>query len=143
VTALPPAPHYPGRNPRPDPALFAPALSGLEGLTPTELAASPAFAGGLAAFRAGFYWEAHEFWEAVWSALPQASAERELLRGLIQLANAGLKRRMGREGAVARILPLAEAALREARRRGGESLMGLDAATLLALWAQIQEETAV
>ncbi|WP_068304772.1 DUF309 domain-containing protein [Pararhodobacter sp. CCB-MM2] len=143
MTALPPAPHYPGRNPRPDPSLFAPALSGLEGLTPTELAASPAFAGGLAAFRAGFYWEAHEFWEAVWSALPQASAERELLRGLIQLANAGLKRRMGREGAVARILPLAEAALREARRRGGESLMGIDAAVLLALQVRIQDETAV
>lgn len=143
MTALPPAPHYPGRNPRPDPVFFAPALSGLDGLTPAELAASPAFAGGLAAFRAGYYWEAHEFWEGVWSALPQASAERELLRGLIQLANAGLKRRMGREAAVARILPLAEAALREARRRGGESLMGLDAAALLALQARIQDEIAV
>ena len=143
MIALPPAPHYPGRNPRPDPAFFAPALSGLEGLSPVELAASPAFAGGLAAFRAGYYWEAHEFWEAVWSALPQASAERELMRGLIQLANAGLKRRMGREGAVARILPLAEAALREAHRRGGESLMGLDAAMLSALQSRIQEETAV
>jgi len=143
VTPLPPAPHLPGRNPRPDPALFAPALSGLEGLTAQELAASPAFAGGLAAFRAGFYWEAHEFWEGVWSALPQASAERELMRGLIQLANAGLKRRMGREAAAVRILPLSEAALREGFRRGGESVMGLDQRQVAELRARVEAENAL
>ena len=49
--------------------------------------------------------------------LPPASAERHLLQGLIQLANGGLKARMGRENAARRI-----AALRSrnsTRRRAG------------------------
>ena len=143
MTPLPPAPHLPGRNPRPDPAIFADALTGLEALSPEALAVSPAFQGGLSAFRAGYYWEAHEFWEGIWSALPQASAERELMRGLIQLANAGLKRRMGREAAALRILPLAKAALREGFRRGGESVMGLDRRQVAGLEARIQAEIAL
>ena len=65
------------------------------------------------------------------------------MRGLIQLANAGLKRRMGREAAAVRILPLAEAALREGFRRGGESVMGLDRRQVAGLEARIQAEIAL
>ena len=57
--------------------------------------------------------------------LPPASAERHLLQGLIQLANGGLKARMGRENAARRIAALADTALREAFLQGQEGLMGL------------------
>ena len=39
----------------------------------------------------------------VWAALPQNSVERRLVQALIQIANAGLKARMGRTKAVARL----------------------------------------
>ena len=47
------------------------------------------------------------------------------MRGLIQLANGGLKARMGRENAARRIAALADTALREAFLQGQEGLMGL------------------
>jgi len=46
--------------------------------------------------RAGFYWEAHEVWEAAWLVTRANSPERLLLQTLIQNANAQLKRKMGR-----------------------------------------------
>ena len=94
---------------------------------------------GFAAFDARHYWEAHEFWEPVWMAQLQASAGRSLMRGLIQLANAGLKRRMGREAAARRILPLAEAALREAPA----GALGVGPKRIAAMREQVFRETAL
>jgi len=45
---------------------------------------------------AGYYWEAHEVWEAVWLLTRANSPERVLLQALIQSANAQLKRQMRR-----------------------------------------------
>src|SRR4051795_7805136 len=59
---------------------------------------------GARLFVEGFFWEAHEVWEAVWKASSQNGVERLLLRGLIQLANAALKLRMGRGQAALRLL---------------------------------------
>ncbi len=124
--ALPQAPYTPGRGERPAESWFEPIKEALpENASIKELAASAAFAAGLEAFRRGYYWEAHEFWEAVWMRLPPASAERRLLQGLIQLANGALKRRMDLAGAAARIFERAEAALTEAFRGGRAALMGL------------------
>lgn len=53
--------------------------------------------------RAGFYWEAHEVWEAVWQVTRANSPERVLLQALIQGANAQLKRKMGRLGAAGKL----------------------------------------
>lgn len=129
MIALPPVPHFPGRTPRPDPALFAPLQTDPEA----------AFQAGLATFSARYYWEAHECWEPAWMAQPPASAGRHLLRGLIQLANAGLKRRMGRDAAAARILALAEGHLREVR--GAPLGMGPEAVS--ALRARVLAEIAL
>jgi uncharacterized protein len=52
----------------------------------------------------GFFWEAHEVWEAVWKACLPNSRERLFLQALIQLANAALKIRMGRQTAALRLL---------------------------------------
>ncbi len=134
---LPEVPHLPGRTPRPPESLFAPLKQGLTpALPPGALAASPAFRAGLHAFIRRYYWEAHEFWEAVWACLPPAGAERLFLRGLIQLANAGLKARMGRPAAAVKILALADAALAEAGQRHAGILMGLTRERLVALRQQ-------
>jgi len=53
--------------------------------------------------QAGYHWEAHEVWEAVWLATPANSPERLLLQALIQNANARLKSGMQRENAAARL----------------------------------------
>lgn len=126
---LPPEPHFPGRTPRPDPALFAPFRDD----------PAAALRAGLTAFAARYYWEAHECWEGVWMAQLPASAARHLMRGLIQLANAGLKRRMGREAAALRILALADASLREVQG----APLGLDAAAVQRLRGQVLAETAL
>lgn len=125
---LPPEPHLPGMTPRPPEGYFDPVMRGLSAdMTPDQLAAHPAFDGGLQAMNRGYYWEAHELLEAVWMRLPPACAERYLVGGLIQIANAGLKLRMGRETAARRIMALADARLHEAFLHGQTSLMGLTA----------------
>jgi len=120
--ALPGPPHLPGRTPRPPEVAFAPLKEALgEHVAPSEIKDCAAFRCAQRLFLNRYYWEAHELFEAVWIRLPPASAERHLLRGLIQLANAGLKHRLGRPAAARRILTLADAALAEAahRRAGG------------------------
>jgi hypothetical protein len=140
---LPPEPHMPGLTARPDDALFAPLKSGLGSHLDVEaLAASAAFLGGREAFERGYFWEAHELWEAVWTCLPPASAERNLLRGLIQLANARLKLRMARPRAVERIAALADSALQEAFRGRTELLMGLSRVEVEALGERLREDLA-
>lgn len=139
---LPPAPHLPGRTPRPPEQLFEPLKVGLSSkLSPAVLASSAAFQGGIKAFRTGYYWEAHELWEAVWMCLPPASPERHLLQGLIQLANAGLKHRMGRLKAARRIIDLADIALAEAAQRSGLSGMKVTIGLLKSMRAQVIAES--
>ncbi len=72
-------------------------------MSATELAACDAWTCGWAFLDAGFYWEAHEVWEAVWLALPPNSAERQFTQAVIQLANAFLKEKMDRPQAVRRL----------------------------------------
>ena len=139
---LPPRPYLPGQTERPDEAIFEPLKEGLApGIPPDELARSAAFLGGKQAFAQGYFWEAHELWEAVWMVLPPASAERHLLQGLIQLANGGLKARMGRDNAARRIAALADTALREAFLQGQERLMGLDRAEVEEMRNQARAHT--
>lgn len=94
-------------------------------MTPAQLANCVTFSAGFEAFDAGYFWEAHEIWEPVWMALPPASRERHLLQGVIQLANAALKRAMGKTSACKRILDLADRALTEAYMGDSALIMGL------------------
>ncbi len=57
---------------------------------------------GVELFNAGYFWEAHESWEAVWHALGRQGAEADFLKGLIKLAAAGVKAGEGRPAGVAR-----------------------------------------
>jgi predicted metal-dependent hydrolase len=74
---------------------------------------------GLTLHDGGFFWEAHEIWEAVWKAAPMNGRDRLALRALIQIANAGLKRRIERPRAAARLIDEAKALLGELIARGG------------------------
>jgi predicted metal-dependent hydrolase len=71
-----------------------------------------------------FFWEAHEVWEAVWLACPPNGRERAFLRALIQIANAGLKLRMGRPKAAMRLLQEVETML--TNLDGKREWMGVD-----------------
>lgn len=116
-------PYLPGHTQRPSDDTFAPLIAALSSdLAPDELAASHAFQEAQEAFRQRYYWEAHELLEAVWMCLPPASAEKLFLKGLIQLANAGLKGRMGQDNAVRRIKSLAKGALSEAFHRASKPM---------------------
>jgi len=89
------------------------------------LVRSKAWCCGLEWLSKSFFWEAHEVFEPVWMSLPQKSPERQLVQALIQLANAGLKAKMGRPKATTRLLNMAEEHLSACRAGGAEVLMGL------------------
>ena len=91
--AMPAHRHVPGSGSEPDKAVLKAATTNRE----------DAFAYGADLFNHGFFWEAHEVWEAVWMAASPNSARREALRTLIQMANACLKLAMGKHNAFERL----------------------------------------
>lgn len=110
--------YTPGETPEPDDD----TLSRAKALVPARFDAfvpfdHPALRYGFALNDAGFFWEAHEILEAVWQAAPKGGRDRILLRACIQIANAGLKNRLGRERAVERLLSDARIELAELTAR--------------------------
>jgi predicted metal-dependent hydrolase len=69
----------------------------------------------------GFLWEAHEQWEGIWKASPDPS-QRDFLQGLVQVAAAVLKLRLGNARGAAK---LARRAREHLTRVPGERFMGL------------------
>lgn len=55
-------------------------------------------------WNAGYYWEAHEQWEALWHAAGRKGPAADLFKSLIKLAAAGVKVREGRPEGVSRHL---------------------------------------
>ena len=92
-TALPTHAYLPGRTARPpEPE------GGHADHSHADPIGSPAFLRdfrfGIDLFNHGFYWEAHEAWEAQWLPLTPGDETREQLQGLIQAAAALLKLRL-------------------------------------------------
>ncbi|WP_245266715.1 DUF309 domain-containing protein [Mesorhizobium sp. LNHC252B00] len=77
---------------------------------------SDVFRWGIDLFNHGYYWEAHEAWEALWHAAKQSAQHRLFFKGLILLAAAGVKIREGKRGAVARHAGRAAALFRQIAR---------------------------
>ncbi len=94
---------------------------------------------GLDLFNAGFYWEAHEAWEAVWISVGRSGLIADFLKGLIKLAAAGVKAREGNANGVERHAARAAQLFGESCA-GEESLLGLQLATLLAFSRQLGGE---
>ncbi len=53
-------------------------------------------------FNYGYYWEAHEAWEAIWHAFGRRGTEATFVKALIKLAAAGVKAREGNATGVQR-----------------------------------------
>lgn len=103
--AFPPYPYVPGQTPHPtrDPAGHS------YGVEETPAAPDPgrwrdsgAYLYGIDLFNHGYYWEAHEAWEALWHACGRTGRTAAFLQGLIALAAAGFKAREGIEAGVRR-----------------------------------------
>ena len=60
-------------------------------ITTHDWHSSASYLRGFRLFNAGYYWEAHEAWEALWHAEGRLGPTADLLRGLIRLAAAGVK----------------------------------------------------
>lgn len=92
---------------------------------------------GLDLFNHGYYWEAHEAWEALWRDA-QEPAPKALLQGLIRLAAAGIKLRQGLADNVRSHAQAAQALFAHAQQHAaGPRLCGLDLSTLQALAQQV------
>jgi len=62
--------------------------------TPVEIDAwqqSETYLYGIDLFNYGYYWEAHESWEALWHATGRKGSKGDFFKGLIKLAAAGVK----------------------------------------------------
>lgn len=125
--AMPACRHIPGSGSSPDMGVLEVAKAGAD-----------AFAYGADLFNRGFFWEAHEVWEAVWMAAAPNSARRQALRALIQMTNACLKLAMGRRNAFARL------AVEVAHIAPGEGLAreGLDMAALASAFQRFAAQVA-
>src|SRR5262245_30977083 len=115
---LPPYSYVPGLNPHPtsDPrghsfGLHEPPA---EPLTESSFRANATYLYAIDLFNHGFYWEAHEAWEALWHAAGRHGSTADFLKGLIKLAAAGVKAREGRAAGV-----------RQHAQRGAELLRGI------------------
>ena len=84
---LPPYAYLPGWFPHPirDPRGHSYPITSK---SPSFETADPdAFVWGMDLFNHGYYWEAHEAWEALWRSTRKGTAEHNLLHGLILLVD--------------------------------------------------------
>ena len=133
---LPAQRHVPGSGSTPDMApletakALAPALT-----TAGDWQDNAAYLYGHDLLDAGFFWESHEVWEGVWLNCAPNSAEKLLLRMLIQQANARLKLVMGRSHAAERLAGEVQGLRGELAARLGTAttLMGVHLSTDFAI----------
>jgi predicted metal-dependent hydrolase len=131
TSGLPPYTYVPG-GPWPHPNRAREA-AGERDTPPLAVAADARlFRRGVELFDAGFYWEAHEAWEALWHAAGRRGPTADVLRGLIKLAAAGIKVRERREPGVRTHARRAAECFAAARQQSGVHQLGLD----LDLWIE-------
>ena len=92
---FPPYSYTPDRFPHPesDPAghSFGKKRSPGAALDPAQWMANKTYLYGLDLFNAGFFWESHVEFESLWLAAGRKGPVADFLKGLIQLAAAGVK----------------------------------------------------
>lgn len=100
---------------------------------------SPVFRRGIALFDAGYYWEAHEAWEALWNAHGRRGPTADVLKALIKLAAAGVKVRERQPHGVRTHAARAAALFEAVRSESGPRHLGLDMDRLGALARHVAE----
>lgn len=123
LPALPQRAWLPGHGEGPD-RLWLDAVK--DTCTDSDLVAT-----GFHLVRSGYFWEAHELLEKAWANRSPNAPEREMLRAVIQIANALLKARQDKAGAVARLLQDAQDTL--AALHPGRPVFGLTPVNLQRL----------
>jgi hypothetical protein len=97
---LPPYTFVPGQTPHPfsDPRghSYGRGTGPCEALDVERWSACRPYLYAIDLFNHGYYWEAHEAWEGLWNACARTGPTADFLKGLIQLAVAGVKLREGR-----------------------------------------------
>lgn len=121
----PPHAYVPGQTPRHAEDLFDDFKYSGETPTAAEIEDAVAWRMGLALLADGYFWECHEVLESAWLAAAPNSAERTLTQGVIQLANAALKQRMGQPRAAQRLTAISDKLVAEAFGRNSTRLLGL------------------
>lgn len=105
-TPMPAYSYVPSKFPHPirDPQghCFGEAAEELAKLEPEQWRECRPYLRGIDLFNHGFYWEAHESWEAVWNAAGRQGTVADFIKGLIKLAAACVKAREGSAIGVAR-----------------------------------------
>lgn len=141
--AFPPYTYVPGLAPHPesDPAghAYGHARPNAEKVDDATWPRSSTYLHAIDLFNHGYYWEAHEAWEALWHACGRRGAVADLLKGLIKLAAAGVKVREGRPAGVASHARRAAELLRIGITNHHEERLGLridEAATFAESLAQ-------
>ena len=95
-------------------------------------------------FNFGYYWEAHEAWEAIWHAFGRGGTEANFVKALIKLAAAGVKAREGNAVGVQRHARRASELFRLVAEDSGHGvdLFGLDPIRLAAESDKLMTEPA-
>lgn len=125
---LPCVAFLPGRTPRPPRAHFEldAAL-----LAPERWRENVIWLHGVDLYNHGFAWEAHEAFEHVWRATPDAR-QRAFLQALVQCCAAALKRALGSESGCSRLAERAAAGLAVLAPEIAPRYMGLDHRAFIA-----------
>ena len=84
------------------------------------------FLRGVALFNAGYYWEAHEAWEALWHSHGRRGSTADVLKALIKLAAAGVKVRQRQRHGVMTHAARASVLFETVRAQEGRAWLGLD-----------------
>lgn len=143
MTPLPDYKYIPGQTARhPENAFDALRARALSPTTTATASENAPWCYGLRLFAAGYYWEAHEVWEPVWLNAAPNSTERFMCQSVIQIANAALKRDMGKPKAAARLCDIAEGLLLNARSGGDPAPMGINPRDVGAAIARLREDIA-
>ncbi len=100
---------------------------------------SPVYLRGIQLFNAGYYWEAHEAWEALWHAHGRRGTLADLFKALIKLAAAGVKVREHQPHGIKTHARRAADLLETARAEGGNDQLGLDLTSLAQQARQIAD----
>ena len=129
---LPDWAYVPGVTPRHPEGWFSDLKDSFRTHTPLETFGDTLlFRVGLYYLDHGYFWECHEVVEPLWLAAPARSAERIFFQLIIQVANAGLKRKMGRMNAYSRLVGMAETLASDLRSRGVDAIYGIKLADIM------------
>jgi hypothetical protein len=103
---------------------------------------NPAYLFGLDLFNGGYYWEAHEAWEALWHASGRAGPVADFVKGLIKLAAAGVKAREGRAAGVRQHAERAAELFRVVGKVGPSWWFGLSLPVMIASAVRLADDAA-